>query len=584
MKKTGLNTAFAFIILLLALPAVQMQFHFFNELTLDGAFTLTEKPVFDKGKWMNGAYQGEMETYLKDHSGFRNFLVKLQNQVDFSFFRQANAEGAVIGKNNQLFEYDYIRSWLAIDYPGDSFLDKKLQRMKYVQEYLKREKNIDLVFVFEPGKASFYPKYLPEKYSRLKSGPSTYERYRKRAAETGIDFIDFQEYFLKLKPGSEFPLFPRYGTHWSVFGMRFAADSLLNLIEKKRGITLTEVSADTTETSYIPRDTDDDVLKTMNLLFHKQGELLAYPKLVIDTLHPGEKPMVLVIADSYYWNIFNTRIPKYVFANQAFWYFNTLVYPDHYLAPTYTKNVNLKEEVEKQQVIFVMITERFLHKCDWRFVDQLYALYTPEWLQDRVYDNINNIMQVAPWYADIIAKAQRRNISLEQALIDEGKYLYYNADTSHYMIDFGPDHYKNVISSSPLWMSHIRKKAEEQGKPVDEVLAEDAVYTFKTEHPVMFELYNSRVTFLQKIKSDTRITDSLYNEADKLHFDRETYLNLVSWKLLKEDEMEKTRNAILSDPNWLNDVRKKADSKGLSEEEMIRLDGEYMYNQKLKYH
>ena len=64
-------------------------------------------------------------------------------------------------KTQTALEYDYIRSWLAIDYPGDSFIEKKLQRTKYVQEYLKREKGIDLVIVFEPGKASFYPEYIP---------------------------------------------------------------------------------------------------------------------------------------------------------------------------------------------------------------------------------------------------------------------------------------------------------------------------------------------------------------------------------------------------------------------------------------
>ncbi len=43
-----------------------------------------------------------------------------------------------------------------------------------------------------------------------------------------------------------------------------------------------------------------------------------------------------------------------------------------------------------------MITERFLYKFDWTFIDQLYALYTPAWLKDPVYDNINKIMQTGP--------------------------------------------------------------------------------------------------------------------------------------------------------------------------------------------
>jgi hypothetical protein len=46
--------------------------------------------------------------------------------------------------------------------------------------------------------------------------------------------------------------------------------------------------------------------------------------------------------------------------------------------------------------------------------------------------------------------------------------------------------------------------------------------------------------------------------------------------------MARTIHAIKSDPPWLADVRRKALEKGISEEAMLRLDAEYMFNQKLK--
>ena len=66
------------------------------------------------------------------------------------------------------------------------------------------------------------------------------------------------------------------------------------------------------ETSTKAQDTDDDVLKTMNLLLQQKARKLAYPVISFDTTGV-KKPMVLVVADSYYWNIFNTRIPKISF-------------------------------------------------------------------------------------------------------------------------------------------------------------------------------------------------------------------------------------------------------------------------------
>lgn len=584
MKKRGLNIAFVAVILLLSLPGLQMIFKFFEEKPLNGAFIVAEKPILNYGNWMNGTYQQQMESYIKDHSGLKSFMVRLQNQLDFLLFRQANAEGAVVGNNGQLFEYDYIRSWMGIDYPGDSFLEKKLQRTRWVQDYLKREKNIDLVVVFEPGKASFYEEYLPDKYRKQKTGPSTYERYRHKAEEAGIDFIDLQQYFLQLKPSAEYPLFPRYGTHWSVYGMRFAADSILRLIEQKRNISLTAAKADSMFVSSEPFNTDDDVLKTMNLLLPMKGEELAYPVYSFDTLHPGTKPMVLVVADSYYWNIFNTRIPKYIFANEAFWYFNTLVYPDHYIQPTYTKDINFHQEIEKQDIIFLMITERFVHKFDWRFIDQIYELYTPDWIQDPVYEKINDIMMLAPWYAEVIKRGHRFEISLEQALIKEGKYLYHQSDTAGYFIDYGLEHYMKVITDDQGWMEAIRDKAKKQGESEETALKEDALFIFQQDHPVLFELNRSKAAFELEIRNDPALMEQVKNEATSYHVDLETFIGLKAYQMVKEDEFRKTAHAILSDPSWYADVMRKATEKGITTEEMIRLDAEYLFNEKLKSH
>ncbi len=582
MKKKGLHIAFYGLVLLLAVPALQLQFGLFREKPLNGAFTLAEKPVFSKETWMDGSFQRNVEQYLKDNSGFRNFMVRFQNQLDYILFRQANAQGVVIGKNGQLFEYDYIRSWLALDYPGDSFVEKKLTRAAYVKEFLKKEKNIDLVIVFEPGKASFYPEYIPDEYSGEKSGPSTYERYRNKAIEIGLGFTDLQEYFMQLKPDAQYPLFPPYGTHWSVYGMKYAADSMLKLIEEERGIRFSGYGygTDTPETSKKPRDTDDDVLKTMNLLFPMKGKTLAYPAFSFGTTDQEEKPMVLTVADSYYWNIFNTGIPRELFDNEAFWYFNTLVYPDHYLKPTFTNDLNIREEVEKQDVIFLMVTERFVHKFDWRFTDQLFHLYAPGWMNDPVYDKINDIMQLETWYEEMIEKSQNTGLSLEQVLINEGKFLYHREDTTGYLLEYGMEHYSRMISADSGWMAHVREKARAKNISDEEMLRNDAAYMFNLEHPGLFSIHNAWNETINKLTADPAAMDRLKSEAARNHLDFERYLRHEAWVLYKNEELLKTREAILSNPGWYRDVKQKAAEKGIPVDQMIKLDAIYLFDQK----
>jgi hypothetical protein len=584
MRKALLYIAFILLLLILLMPAVQMGFGIFREKPLQGAFNLAEKPTFTKEKWYGGQYQEGVEKYLKDHSGFRNFLVRLQNQLDYSLFSEANAEGVVVGKNRQLFEYDYIRSWLAIDYPGDSFLEKKLLRTRWVQDYLKREKGIDLVVVFEPGKASFFPEDIPDKYQKMKSGASTYERYVEKAKETGVDYIDLQQYFLQLKPGSEYPLFPATGTHWSVYGMRFAADSMLNFIDNRLGIHLGEARVGNMPISSKPLDTDDDVIKTMNLLFQGSSEKLAYPRYSFDTINQGDKPMVLVVADSYYWNIYNTRIPLHLFANEAFWYFNSLVYPDNYNQPLYTRELNFKEEIEKQDIIFLMVTERFVHKFDWSLIDQLYNLYAPSWIKDPVYDQINDIMRVESWYAYMIQKAQKKGQTLEEALVIEGKFLFKEADSANYLVKYGLEDFRHIISQDSGWMATVRQEASDKNMTVDEMLTHHAEYIFWKKSPVYFELNKNFLSVKNRIYNDPGLLETMKSEAKTYGCEPGVYIDSRAWQIFREEEILRTCNAIHADTAWLSDVAAKARNKGVPLDTMIREDAEYMLDQRLNQH
>ena len=262
---------------------------------------------------------------------------------------------------------------------------------------------------------------------------------------------------------------------------------MVSLVENKRGINSGKWWPVTLKHPRKPLDTDDDVAKTMNLLFQPKGEELAYPVISFDTTGVSDKspwysswPIVITGTSS---------IPgprRMLFANEAYWYFNTAVYPEYYTSQTRTQDIDLRKEVEKQDVIFLMITERFVHKFDWTFIDNLYKLYAPGFLQDPVYDNINRIMMHAPWYADVIEKGRKNGITLEEALILDGRYLYNMDDTAGFMIRFGPDYYQRMIRNDQTWMASIREKAKMENLPDEEMLEEGCALHFPAELPGLF--------------------------------------------------------------------------------------------------
>ena len=96
--KTFKHIIFYVLILLMLLPALQQSLRLFGERPLDGDFVLAERPVLTRSSWNSMEYQQKFNSWLEQHIGFRNFFVRLQNQLDFSLYRKANAEGVVIGK------------------------------------------------------------------------------------------------------------------------------------------------------------------------------------------------------------------------------------------------------------------------------------------------------------------------------------------------------------------------------------------------------------------------------------------------------------------------------------------------------
>ncbi|MBL0047330.1 MAG: hypothetical protein IPP32_04435 [Bacteroidetes bacterium] len=158
-KKTRL--LFVFMGMLVLLPLLQQLTGMVKVKPLFGAITESQKPLFDFSRWMEGDYQKEMESYLNEKFGFRNYFIRLNNQVAYSLYRKAKANGVIIGKENYLYELSYINAYYGRDFVGKDSIDHVLAKVQFLTTALKK-KNIDLILVFNPGKASYYPEFIPD--------------------------------------------------------------------------------------------------------------------------------------------------------------------------------------------------------------------------------------------------------------------------------------------------------------------------------------------------------------------------------------------------------------------------------------
>ncbi len=162
----------------------------------------------------------------------------------------------------------------------------------------------------------------------------------------------------------------------------------------------------------------------MNLLWDLKTYKMSYPLFKVAEKPGIKKPVLLAVADSYWWNIFNLSISNTVFNEGKFWFYNKGVYPDSFNGSVDAGGLDFKQEVDRADLIIICATEATMPELGWGFIDNLYD-----------------------YFKTGMTKAQKEK-------------------KIHEMIEY--------IKSDAGWMKALEKRAQEQGLPVDSVVKLDA--------------------------------------------------------------------------------------------------------------
>ena len=366
-RKTTLYIVF---LIALLLPLWQMHTRFFHEPVLKGTCMPHEKPSLTAKSWFDGSFQSDFEKYINDTLGFHPHLVQLRNIFCYKMFRQTSAQNVVIGKDSYLFEQDYIDAHYGTDYVGGDSIVRQVRRIRALQDQLAA-KGKTLVLFLAPNKADFFPEYIPYALQKAETDSTNYKQYSKLLKQNGVNVIDYNAYYLSQKSNSPYPLYAQYGIHWSKYGLTLATDSLVRYIAHISGLQLPKLVVDRYVISPKQQYSDFDLGVLLNLPDkYLPGYPMCYPEVhwTADTASP--KPMLTVIADSYYWEVFNLDLQRLCFQGN-FWYYNTIVYPESFTKETRTSELNMKKEIEKTDVILIMSTAPGLKFFSWGAVENL---------------------------------------------------------------------------------------------------------------------------------------------------------------------------------------------------------------------
>jgi hypothetical protein len=474
----GLKRSLLFLLMvLLLLPYLQTRFRLAREPGLYGISKNAALPnlkSFTWKNWFGSVFQEKYTAGLNDNLGLRNTLIRLNNQYDYSLFRIIHADGFIAGRKGFLYEEDYIHEFTGRYFIGKATLDRKIRRLKAVQEELK-QRGTRLLFIIEPGKASFFPEYIPARFHPEQRTLTNMDYMKQRLDAAKAEYIDLNSWFLAMKDTSRYKLFPEYGMHWSIYSVALVTDSLSRYLRERYGAEVPGFSVAGIEVSKVPRESDRDIADMLNLVFPLPGVTAAYPVIRFDSLKPSLR--VIGVADSYFNNIYYDYAP-HLFANTEFWYYNsTLYYRDSY-GDTKVDHSDLPGKFRDTDVILLMVSEINAHCGFWNFIDQAYVALFPPVTDTWCYRYENQIRNERWWFRGMVKQASAEGTTLEQAIRRNAAYAMC-ADFDKLENKTHTDSLVRImydIRTIPAWLHKVWTISVEKGLPLQECLRSEAEY------------------------------------------------------------------------------------------------------------
>jgi hypothetical protein len=172
----------------------------------------------EEGRWMAAA-----NNYFNDHYGFRDLLIRINQQISFYLFHVSTNPNVIIGKNDFLFIGDSINDYnKTATFTGDD-IQKIVRNFKRLQEELSA-RGVKFLLMVPPNANSIYSESMP--FERLnKNGKSNLDLLRKALSESKVNYFDMEPFLLKEK--KKYLLYFKRDTHWNLTAAALVANELL---------------------------------------------------------------------------------------------------------------------------------------------------------------------------------------------------------------------------------------------------------------------------------------------------------------------------------------------------------------------
>jgi hypothetical protein len=368
------SVLFALLLGILFVPVVQEWTGVLPAGKLAGVENIIEKIPLSDTAWFSGSFQNNFSIRHYRWMGLRPAMVRLRNQVDYSLYGEVY-RSIMVGKEGELFRRGSLKAMRGLNFKGQDHIEYHADHTAILQKHFA-DRNVRMLVVLTPSKLRCMPDYLPG-YLLPSPNPNNYDAFTEAFGRMGVDYLDLEQILTQKMQEQPLRVFPRTGTHWTDLGAFYGAKHILSEMEKRDGRNYRHMRAVQPEMSADMRDTDADAGDLLNLVWDLPVDTIAYPVIQMEAASQDKyRPRVLVIADSFWWKIYNQNIHRDVFApGSQYRYYNYEVFSDQWEDAKFINDFNLQKTVEGVDWVILCVNEGNMHRYPFNFVDQVLGLY-----------------------------------------------------------------------------------------------------------------------------------------------------------------------------------------------------------------
>ena len=332
-----------------------------------GGVSLAEKTKFDWKHFLNGTAQESIEQRIRRTSALFPYLVRTDNQINYSMFRQFGTGRNVkiiLGKGGHIIERGYLHGANRTVKYREEKLRQVVERLATLQRVLTSH-GVYFLLVVTPNKPEYLAEIVPSRYRvpGWESRPSLYSRFMTLAREAGVTVFDVPE-FLTAR-GLHARAFVATGTHWSEYACCEATAEIIRLLSKGLGKQLTSFTCDLSPVLSTPVSFDRDLLSMTNLWFSDRlvPQVARVAQQRVQPITPY-RPDVAIEGTSFVWQVLHNFDAHKVMRKRDFYYYFRKRHPYPKGAPQRVNReaFDVSKEIFNRDALIVEINTAFLHK------------------------------------------------------------------------------------------------------------------------------------------------------------------------------------------------------------------------------